>query len=198
LSPSRLGDQIPARGGPLSRFLGRAALRALGWRFEGQLPNVPQFVAIVAPHTSNWDFVVGVAAKFALGIDVSWLGKHSLFRWPLGMMLRWLGGMPVDRRTANNVVDHSVAAFANRERLVLAITPEGTRSDVERWRTGFYHIARGAGVPVVVVAFDWGRRVIRFGPTVVPSGAVEADMRYIRSLYDGIPGLRGAPRRPAR
>jgi 1-acyl-sn-glycerol-3-phosphate acyltransferase len=178
------------RGTRLSRWLGRAAFAGLGWRFAGVIPDVEKAVVIVAPHTSNWDFVVGVAAMFALGIRVVFLGKHTLFRWPLGPVMRWLGGIPVDRRVSTGVVGHAVRMFAERDRMILALAPEGTRRPVERWKTGFHRIAQRAGVPIVPVAFDWSRRRIRFGDPVTPSGDLGNDVRALQSFYTGAGGRR--------
>lgn len=185
-----LGPRVPIRGTRFSRWLGRTAFGGFGWRFAGAMPNVDKAVAIVAPHTSNWDFVVGVAAMFALGIRVAFLGKHTLFRWPLGPLMRWLGGISVDRRASAGVVADSVRMFAERDHLILALAPEGTRQPVERWRTGFYWVAHRAGVPIVPIAFDWDRRRILFGDPVAPSGDLGADLRILESFYTGAGGRR--------
>jgi 1-acyl-sn-glycerol-3-phosphate acyltransferase len=166
-------------------------LRLLGWRIEGNLPDVSKAVVIVAPHTTNWDFIVGIAAKFALGLQASWLGKHTLFRAPFGGLMRWLGGLPVDRSRPHDVVAQSVEQFAARDRLVLGISPEGTRKPVPRWRTGFYHIAAGAQVPIVPVAFDWSRRTLDIGPTVLPGGDMDADLAALDAFFAPARGRRG-------
>lgn len=158
------------------------------WNIEGNLPNVPKLVVIAAPHTSNWDFIVGVAAKLALGLDAMWLGKDTLFRGPLGPMMRRLGGRPVDRAASHDVVKDVVDEFARRERLVLALAPEGTRKRVERWRTGFYHIAHAARVPIVPVALNFGARAIQIGSPFNTTGDVDAD---IHALQQGFAGVRG-------
>jgi 1-acyl-sn-glycerol-3-phosphate acyltransferase len=152
------------------------------------MPDAPKLVAIVAPHTSNWDFPIGLVAKWALRLRASWLGKHTLFRPPFGWIMRRLGGIAVNRKSTHNVVDQMIDVFRSRERLVLVIAPEGTRKKVAEWKTGFLHIARGAEVPILLIAFDWRRRVIRFGPTVVPDGDPDAQMRQIRGLYADVVG----------
>jgi hypothetical protein len=182
-----LPPAIPRRGGPITRAIGRAGLKVLGWRIEGAFPNRRKMVLIAAPHRSNWDFVVGIAGKFALGIDVSWLGKHTLFRGPWGALFKRWGGIPVDRRASNDTVATIVAGFANREHLLLAITPEGTRKAVGTWKSGFWYIASGAGIPILPVAFDWDHRVIRILPPVEP-GDRDEDMREIQALYADIRG----------
>lgn len=179
---------LPRRGNRLTRRLGAAVLRLLGWRIEGRLPDLPRFVAVGAPHTSNWDFVVVMASIFALGIDARWLAKHTLFRPPFGGLLRWLGGIPVDRGVSSGVVAQSVAAFRSQPRLILCVAPEGTRSGGREWKTGFYHIALGAGVPLVPCSLDFGRRVVGLGPPLTPTGDQDADVAALRAFYQGVRG----------
>lgn len=183
-----VGSQVPRTHGPVARALGRVVLRALGWTFAGDLPNLPKFVIIVAPHTSNWDFPVGAAAKLALRLRARFLGKDTLFRFPLGILMRGLGGIPVDRSQSNDVVRHIVEEFQREERMVLAVAPEGTRKRVERWRTGFYHIAHGARVPILPVAFDWQRRTIVIGAPFITTGDAERDLVELQRFYQGIRG----------
>ncbi len=174
----------------MSRALGRWSLAAMGWRVEGEFPDVPKLVLIAAPHTSNWDFVVGIAAKIALGLGARWLGKDTLFRGPFGVVMRAFGGIPVDRASSNDVVRGIVDEFARRDRLALAIAPEGTRKAVERWRTGFYHIAHGAAVPIVPVALNWGERAIQIGTPFRTTGDLAADMRELQQRFARVPGRR--------
>ena len=188
-----LGDQIPLRGNGFTRALGHAMLRLLGWRVEGEVPNLPKFVIAVAPHTSNWDFVVGLAAMFALDLRIGYLGKHTLFRWPFGAILRWTGGIPVDRSSPHGVVGESVAAFSKMDRRILAIAPEGTRSQVRQFKSGFLQIARGAGVPVMLATLDWGAKVVRMGPTFEPGEDVEADRRRTEAFFASVRGKRSRP-----
>ncbi len=186
-----LGDALPSTGGPVSRTFGRWLLTVLGWRIEGSLPNIAKAVVIVAPHTSNWDFVVGIAAKLALGLRASWLGKHTLFRRPFGGFMRALGGIPVDRSQPGDVVAQSVARFTEASRIVLGLSPEGTRRTVSRWRMGFYHIARGARVPIVPVALDWSRHTLAIGPSVMPGDDTSDDLRRLESFFASARGRRG-------
>lgn len=183
-----LGSEIPQSGGLISRALGRVVLRALRWRIDGEIPNLPKFVLIVAPHTSNWDFVIGIAAKSALGIRVLFLGKDSLFRFPLGAAMRALGGVPVDRSASHDVVQAIVAEFTRRDRMILGLAPEGTRKRVERWRTGFYHIARGAGVPILPVALNYGVRAIQIGALFTTTGDRDRDVAALRQRFAGVNG----------
>jgi len=185
LTLPRLGPLLPRRGNALSRSLGRLGLRLLGWGIETDLPDVGRCVVIVAPHTSNWDFAVGVLAMLAMGLDAHWLGKHEIFRWPLGAVWRWLGGIPVDRKAAGGVVAAAARLFRERPRLLLGLSPEGTRKRVERWKSGFYRIALEGGVPILPVAFDYRTRRIVFFPLFQPSGDLEAEVAALRRLFTG-------------
>ncbi len=169
----------------MSRLIGRTAMVVTGWRFEGALPDEPKFVIIVAPHTSNWDFPLGVIALFALGFRVSFLGKHTIFRWPWGILMRWLGGIPVERSISRDRVAESVAAFNRVEKLILALAPEGTRKRVPRWKTGFYHTAHGASVPIVPIVFDFGRKVVEIRPLFRTTGDIESDFVCIKENFRG-------------
>jgi 1-acyl-sn-glycerol-3-phosphate acyltransferase len=182
---------LPRSGTVVGRAVGRSVLRLLRWRVDGAFPNAPKLVLIVAPHRSNWDFVVGLAVKTALGIDVSWLGKHTLFRKPWGALFRWWGGIPVDRSASHDTVSQVVETFSARTQLMLTITPEGTRTPGQQWKTGFWHIAHRAGVPIVPVAFDWGQRVVHIMPALEPS-ELEADMRELQTQYAGFRGRHSA------
>jgi 1-acyl-sn-glycerol-3-phosphate acyltransferase len=154
-----------------------------GWRVEGEIPDLPKMVMIVAPHTSNWDFLAGLWVKLALRIDARFVAKHTLFRWPIGPVLRWLGGIPVDRTAATAFVKETARAFRQSGRMVLVVTPEGTRQRTERWKSGFYRIATEADVPILIAGFDYPRRVVFFGPLFQPTGDYETDLEAIRSHY---------------
>jgi 1-acyl-sn-glycerol-3-phosphate acyltransferase len=192
-----LGDALPQRGNRAARSLGRMLLAILGWRIEGEIPNLPKLVIAVAPHTSNWDFVVGIAAMFALDLRLSFLGKHTLFRGPFAPILRWMGGIPVDRASAHGVVGASVHAFRASDRLVLALAPEGTRKGASRFRTGFLHIAHGAGIPVLLAALDYERCTVRLGPLLETSEDVEKDLKRIETHFAGVRGKRERARAQA-
>ena len=180
-----IGESVPRRGNAFSAGLGRLVLALLGWRIEGEIPSVPRLLAIVAPHTSNWDFVVGLAAVLALRLDARWLGKHTIFRPPFRALLSFLGGIPVDRAAATDVVDQAVAAFRASDRLLLALAPEGTRKKVEKWKSGFHRIARAADVPILLASFDYRTRVIELGPVFTPTHDFEADLAAIRPRFTG-------------
>jgi 1-acyl-sn-glycerol-3-phosphate acyltransferase len=185
----QLGPEVPQSRRPWLRALGWWILRRAGWDFAGEMPNVARFVCIVAPHTSNWDFPIGLAAKWALGFDARWWGKDTLFRPPLGWFMRANGGIPVDRRNKANAVERTVELARTSERFALALSPEGTRKAVTEWRSGFWHVAKGAGIPICLVALDWEHKIVRLGPTVTPDeDDPAAGIARIRSLYRGIKG----------
>ena len=171
--------------------LARGALRLFGWTVDA--PGVPaeQGVILVYPHTSNWDFVVGVLAKWAIGLQLRFWGKDSLFKVPLlGRWVRWIGGVAVDRSSRHGIVGDTVRqmreAAARGERFWLAVAPEGTRSLAPKWKSGFYQIAHAAQVPILVAYLDYKRKVIGLGPLVHPSGDYKADLARIQAFYRGI------------
>ncbi len=181
-----LGADVPRRGGPLAKSFARLTMRLFGWQIAGVLPNDGKLLIIGAPHTSNWDWILVMLTAYSLGVRISWMAKHTLFKKPFGGIMRWLGGVAIDRRAKHGAVEQAIATFKEKDKLVLCITPEGTRSKVREWKQGFYHIAQGADVPVVVAAFDYGRKTVRLGPTFKPSGNLEADLPVIKSFYDGV------------
>lgn len=167
-----------------------AALRGLsGWRAEGPVPDVPKLVVAVAPHTSNWDVPVGIILCLKLRISPSWFVKASFFRFPFRGLCRWLGAVPVERTRATNAVSHAVRALRDRDRVMLAFTPEGTRAATSYWKTGFYHIAHGAGVPIALCYLDYSRKRGGLGPLLWPTGDMYADMEKIREHYAPFKGL---------
>lgn len=169
-------------------WLGWLYLRCFGWRIEGSKPPFKKYLVIAAPHTSNWDVPAMLAMSFVLGVRVSWIGKHTLFRGPLGPFMRWLGGVPVDRRARHNAVQQMVDEFDRRDELCLMITPEGTRDRSEYWKSGFYYIARGAGVPIVLGLLDFKRKVGGLFEAIYPSDDIKADMDKIRAFYKNASG----------
>ncbi|WP_062786254.1 lysophospholipid acyltransferase family protein [Aquitalea pelogenes] len=167
----------------LMRALSIFLLRLRGWRIAGQFPDLPKYVLIAAPHTSNWDFPLTLGVCFALRAKLYWMGKHTLFWGPMGPIMRWLGGIPVRRSRSNSLVQQMVEVYQRSDKLVVAIPPEGTRQRVKEWKTGFYHIACGAQVPVVLAYMDYARKECGFGPVFHPCGDIEADMPRIRAFY---------------
>jgi len=183
-----IGDALPRRGNRYSQWVAQSLLAFFGWRIEYDAPNLPKLLLIGAPHTSNWDFVLTLVTFFALSVRISWMAKHTFFRWPFKGILAWLGGIPVNRNSKHGVVDQTVQAFDTRDKFILALTPEGTRTKVNKWKTGFYHMAQGARVPIVLVRFDYGRKVLGVGPTIEPSGDLTADMTQIQAVFAPIKG----------
>jgi 1-acyl-sn-glycerol-3-phosphate acyltransferase len=172
------------RPNALVRWIGRSLLRLGGWRMEGAFPDLPRLVLIGAPHSSNWDGIWGLGVKLALGLDVRILGKDSLFRVPLlGYVLQRMGVIPVDRTAAHGVVDQSVALIRGSEKFWYGLAPEGTRKRVERWKTGFWKIAKAADVPVLPAYFHYGRRVVGIGPPFALTDDMHADIARIQAWY---------------
>ena len=182
---------MPGRGNAFSSAVSRAVLGLCGWNIEGDFPPAPKMVCIVAPHTSNWDFIVGILAVFAIGIRVRFFAKHTLFRGPLGWFMRWCGGTPVNREAPQGLVPQAVEAIEKADKVFLAITPAGTRSSTKPWKSGFYHIAVAARVPIFPVIFDGPNRAIRFLPAFEPSGDYEADLPKLLAMYAGVRGIKG-------
>ena len=158
-------------------------MRLSGWRIAGNIPDVPKYVLIVAPHTSNWDFFHGFCAYLVLRLDNSWLAKHTVFFWPLGILARRFGGMPIDRSRGSNIVRLCVAEFARRPRMSITVTPEGTRGKVKEWKLGFYYIATEANVPIVPVALNYPERLVMILPPFTPTGDIGVDLPKIKALY---------------
>jgi 1-acyl-sn-glycerol-3-phosphate acyltransferase len=177
------------------RWFSVAFLRLTGWRLEGAMPaHTPRCVLIAAPHTSNWDLPYMLLAAFSLRLNVVWMGKASIFRPPFGPLMRWLGGIAVDRSKSNNLVAASAAALASAGGpLQLVVPPEGTRSRTRHWKTGFYYIAVQARVPIVLGFLDYGRKVAGLGPMFTPTGDIERDMAEIKRYYAPIKGKRSGP-----
>lgn len=175
---------VPRRDYGSLRKVGVAILRRAGWNIEGEFPDLPRVVIAVAPHSSNWDFVFGAAAMFALGLRVAFIGKHTLFRQPLGSFMRWLGGIPIDRSRPEGFAEEIVKIFERHDRLWLAITPEGTRTYGVAYKTGFYRIAKTAGVPIFPVYFNYRRKVIGFLPPVQPDREPAEGVEAIRQLLE--------------
>ncbi|SMB95717.1 1-acyl-sn-glycerol-3-phosphate acyltransferase [Deinococcus hopiensis KR-140] len=182
----------------LGSRLATLALRLTGWKPVLAPPPGPKFVAAVAPHTSNADFWPGIAWRWATRAPVHWVAKRELFRPPLGPLLRAWGGLPVDRaRVGGNFVDAVVAVIQREREIVLAVAPEGTRARGEHWKTGFYHMAVDAGVPIGVTVFDWKRKQVGVIGYVEPSGDIEADFARIRELLQDVRGHTPANETPA-
>lgn len=163
--------------------------KLFGWKIKGKKAELKKYVVIVAPHTSNMDFLVGMAAKSILRLKSDFLAKKSLFRIPLfGAFLRSVGGHPVDRTKKMNMVDQVVRLFERNDELVMTVTPEGTRSYNSNWKTGFYRIAHQAGVPIVMVGFDYEHKVVEFREPFYTTGNVDEDMEYFKAYFRTLKG----------
>jgi len=168
----------------------RRLLALFGWRVDVAMPPGPRCVVAVYPHTSNWDFPVGYLAKLASGLPLHFVGKHTIFRWPFGAILRRMGGIPVDRRAPAGLLRQLVHEMESRPRMWLAIAPEGTRSYVDHWKSGFYRLAVEAKVPIGLAFIDWRERVVGVRTYLQPTGDEEADLARIRVVYEGKTGKR--------
>ncbi len=186
LKAGSLAEAVRLRG--VTPMLGRLYLRLFGWRVEGALPPVDKAVVIAAPHTSNWDLPHMLAVSYVLGVRPSWLGKREIFRFPFGWLMRWLGGLPVERGVRANLVEQVAQRFAAADRLFLVVPPSGTRSRATHWKSGFLHIAHTANVPIVCSFLDYRRKVGGIGPTIAASGVATADMALLREFYGGVTG----------
>ncbi|AZP11049.1 lysophospholipid acyltransferase family protein [Undibacterium parvum] len=172
----------------LMRWFSVCVLRLCGWKVEGQKPSELKYVLIAAPHTSNWDFPYTMMICFALRLDVYWMGKASLFPPFFGAFSRWMGGIAVDRSRAGNLVEGTVNAFNDNQKLTVIVPPEGTRNKVTHWKTGFYYIAHGAGVPIALGYLDFKRKAGGIGKVFHTTGDIEKDMKVIQEFYAGISG----------
>ena len=181
--PDTLPSHVPHLRDGLRRRICRAILKLCGWGLGGEFPDVPRLVLIVAPHSSWWDGIWGLLIKVGIGADVHFMAKQELFRGPLGSLLRRLGGMPIDRGAAKGVVEQMADQFRQRDTFWLGIAPEGTRKPVTRWKSGFWHIARDAGVPVFPVAFHYPDKTIQLGPLLDTSADMDADLARLRAWY---------------
>jgi 1-acyl-sn-glycerol-3-phosphate acyltransferase len=168
----------------ISRFI----LKILGWKVINELPDDKKYMLIAAPHTSNWDFPLGLLVKFSEKVKLNYLGKGALFDSPFGWFFRALGGIPVYRKKRLNMVDQMVQAFNERDEMILAMSPEGTRSYLDYWKSGFYHIAHKAGVPIAMGTLDFGNKQVRLGNSFMPTGDIQEDMKIIRAFFEGVKG----------
>jgi len=170
------------------RFVSGFILRVTGWKVVGPLPSIRKYVIIAAYHTSNWDFVIGICAAFMLRIRAYWIGKDSLFRPPFDRLFRWIGGIPINRKQSQKMVDRIIQVFDEHKDMIIALAPEGTRKKLPYWKSGFYHIALGAGIPIVLAFIDYPSKSCGIGEVFYPTGDMEADMKQIRAFYSRFMG----------
>jgi len=175
-------------------LLARIIMRLLGWRVDGKLPDLPKYVLIGAPHSSNWDFVLFLGVILSLRANVRYMGKAELFVFPIGWLFRYFGGYPVDRKKSTGLVGQMVDAVKKEDKFILVIAPEGTRHYVADWKRGFYHIAKGAGVPIVMAQVDGKHKTVHIlKEPFHPTDDIEADMKAIKGNFEGVVGIN--PRR---
>ncbi|MCX5849140.1 MAG: lysophospholipid acyltransferase family protein [Deltaproteobacteria bacterium] len=165
------------------RGISLVLLKILGWKASGRLPREAKYVLIVAPHTSNWDLFYGIILAFALKLDARYIAKKELFRGPFSPLMRWSGGIPIDRSSSSHIVEQMVSAFKKREKFVLALAPEGTRHRKDYWKSGFYNIALNAHVPILLAFIDYASKTGGAGHLIYPTGDLEQDMSIIRNFY---------------
>ena len=170
----------------MKRAVALLVFKVLGWKPVGEYPKAPKSVLVIAPHTSNWDFVILLALAPVFGVKASWIAKASLFRPPLGWFMRKWGGMPVHRGQKADLVAQLSEQFESRDQLMLGIPVEGTRARAEYWKSGFYHIAKAANVPLVCVSVDYKKKEAGFGPTIELTDSMKNDMDRVRGFYEGI------------
>lgn len=168
------------------KVLGSSFLKLTGWEVEGHVPEQSKYVLVLAPHTSNWDFPFILAALYTLGVRFYWFGKKEIFRWPVGGFFKWLGGIPIHRGSRQNMVRQTVENIQSREQIIVGVSPEGTRSKSKYWKTGFYHIANQAQIPIVFAFLDYDRKVGGIGPTMNPTGDIDKDMKTVHQFYSGV------------
>ena len=174
---------------PLLRLLAVSILKVVGWTSIGSKVSIPKYVLIGAPHTSNWDFPLMLMVVLELRLQLFWLGKHTLFPFPFSGFVKWLGGIPINRTKSHNVVYEIVDQFKNNDNFVVLVPPEGTRRKVSEWKTGFYHIANNAKVPILMGYVDAENKEAGFADFFYPTGDLENDMKEIRGFYAGKKGL---------
>lgn len=176
--------QISRTNSRLSQWFATKVLRLSGWRIKGSFPNQNKFIFAVAPHTSNWDFILGVLVKLHLQIKLNFLGKNSIFFWPFSIWLKYIGGIAIDRSSAHGVVGQMVNEFNQADQLILALAPEGTRSMVKQWKSGFLHIAHQAKIPVVPVQFDYLNKQVVFYPARYIGDNIEQELTDFKSMFN--------------
>lgn len=160
--------------------------RQVGWDIEGKLPDLTHYIIAVIPHTTNWDFIIGLVVKWSMNLKVNYIGKHQLFRFPYGFIFRWLGGRPVNRKQSNNLVKQVSDIYKQEKTFILALAPEGTRKKTKKIKTGFYHIAEEANIPILQIGFDFQKRRVIVGDLFYPTGNKKEDMEVFMQFYYNI------------
>ena len=179
----KLNELTPKTNSIVKKVIGKFMLWCYRWRVEGEVLNAKKFMVILAPHTSYWDFLTNMGTMLALGVRNRWFVADAFCWWPLGNFMRWLGGIPIDRSCPQDLVTLTIGKFEHHDELILALYPEGTTFKAEKWKTGFWHIARGAGIPIQFLAVDYKIRASVFGPVIQPTDDIEADMKIIQTYF---------------
>jgi len=179
-------ESVPRTNSYLSQRFGKFVLSILGWKIEGSFPNEPKLIAAVAPHTSNWDFIIAIAMKLALRLKVTFMGKDAIFFWPLGILLRSMGGLPIERKHRHGVVGQMVEQFAANEQMLLGLAPEGTRSKTKEWKTGFLTIAKQSQVPVVAISLDFATKTAKVHEPVLIKGDIQEELKAFKLKFAGV------------
>ncbi|MCZ2128048.1 MAG: lysophospholipid acyltransferase family protein [Anaerolineales bacterium] len=174
---------------PILRAVSNGIMRSVGWNVDGAPPDLKKYIVIGAPHTSNWDFLLFLGIIFRLKISTRYMAKIELFTNPLGWFFYWCGGVPVDRKKSSGLIEQMVEVCNREDEFILVIAPEGTRYHVHEWKRGFYHIAKSAGIPIVMAKVDGVRKVVHFGETFYPTDDADADMQAIQSAFAGMAGI---------
>ena len=183
-------EHMPRRGGRLFKQLGHLLLRWSGWRLTGQIPNQKKVLIAAAPHTSNWDFIVGIPILLAYDVRITILMKQEAFIWPFGKLWQWLGFVPINRQAGNGVVDSAIDYYQQAEQFWLLMTPEGTRKHVSRWKTGFLRIAHQANVPILTMAWDYPSKTLHFGELMFSKGDYEQELAELQHYFSRFSGKR--------
>ena len=182
----KLQELTPKTSNAIKNTIGRLLLWCYRWSIEGEVHNAKKFIVILAPHTSRWDFLTNMSTMLALGVNNRWFVADAFCWWPLGNFMRWLGGIPIDRSCPQNLVTFTIGKFEDHDELILALYPEGTTYRTEKWKTGFWHIARGANIPIQLLAVDYKKRASIFGPVIQPSNDIESDLKKIQSYFKDV------------
>jgi len=182
----KLGDLTPNTNSRIKKVIGRFMLWFYRWRIEGEVLNAKKFMVILAPHTSYWDFLTNMSTMLALGVHNRWFIADSFWWWPVRILWNWLGGVPVDRSAKQNLVDFTIGKFDDYDELIMALYPEGTTLRAEKWKTGFWYIAKGANIPIQFLSVDYKKRVSIFGPIFTPSDNIETDMKKIQTFFKDV------------
>jgi len=182
MSWKQLGSELPSRGNRVTAVLGRGLFKGLGWKLEGEFPNHPKMIVAVAPHSSNIDFLLAAGVFVGHGLHVSYLAKQSLFKFPLGILMKALGGIPVDQKSSQGLVEQLSERFNQTSKLVLGITPEGTRGKVQQWKKGFALIAKSANVPILPAIPDYKTKIVRLEKLITDVQDTDQVMHTISAL----------------